>query len=233
MPKSGYKFFTLLLGAVLVAGQFLLFQVLLSRGFLPDPMAIHWGFSGQPDGFSDANTHLFSITATYLVLLGLLAYVGFGLKRRLLQPLLFGTLSFVAGFMYLLFSVTTLLQVGATAESAALAPWFIFALLAIPVAMVVIVLGKPNVVLGERLLVQIRGLTFLALDFEEVLGVEPISLRARDFGGLGIRYGKRTLAFIPSPGPGVLIKTNFGESVAIRSKNPELLEAAIAARIGK
>lgn len=232
MPKSRFRFLTLSISALLIAGQFVLFQVLLASGSLPNPMAIHWGFSGEPDGFSDAKTHLIGITATYLVLFGILVYVGFGLKRRLLQPLLFGTLGFVSGFMFLLFSITTLLQVGGTAENAVLSPWFTLALLAVPIAMVIALLRKPNVVIGKDLRVQIRGLNLLTLSFDEVVSVERIDLRARDYGGLGIRYARKTLAFISSPGSGVLIKTNFGESVAIRSKSAELLEAAIAAKIG-
>ena len=88
-------------------------------------------------------------------------------------------------------------------------------------------------VIGDDLRVQVRGITLLQLSFSELQAVELTQLKARDYGGLGIRYARRTLAFIPTPGDGVLLTTGFGESVAVRSKNAEILRSAIAAKIGK
>lgn len=226
-------FASLLLGAVLVAGQFLLVQILLSNGLLPDPIAIHWGFDGKPDGFSDASAYSLSTTFAYVGLLGLLAYFGFGIKRRLLQPLLFGITGFVMLFTFGLLSFTTLMQVGISAEQAVIQPWIMISLLLIPIGMVLLLLGSPRVVLGDDLRVQVRGFTLLRLSYKELESAELIQLRARDYGGLGIRYARKTLAFIPTPGAGVVITTSFGESVAVRSKNAEVLLAAIAAKIGK
>ncbi len=233
MRRNRFMFASLLIGAVLVAGQFLLVQTLLSNGSLPDPLAIHWGFDGKPDGFSDANAYSLSTTFAYVGLLGLLAYFGFGIKRRLLQPLLFGITGFAMLFTFALISVTTLMQVGITAEEAVIQPWILISLLAIPLGMISLVLGAPKVVLGDDLRVSVRGLTLLRLSFGELLSVELTELRARDYGGLGIRYARKTLAFVSTPGSGVLITTSFGESVAVRSKNAEVLLAAIAAKIGK
>lgn len=233
MPNTKSRFFVLLLVAVLIAGQFLAFQTLLAQGLLPDPIAIHWGFSGEPDGFADAGSYLLGITATYLALLALLAYFGFGLKRRLLTPLLFGVVGFLFGFLFLIFSITTLIQVGRTAPESDLAPWLLVLLLVLPLSLVFLALGSPKVVLADLLRIEIRGFAVLKLDYAELESVETTQLRARDFGGLGVRYGNRTLAFIPSPGAGVLIKTSFGESVAIRSKNPEILVSALKAKIGQ
>lgn len=233
MRRNRFMFVSLLLGAILVAGQFLLVQTLLSNGSLPDPIATHWGFDGKPDGFSDASAYSLSTTFAYVGLLGLLAYFGFGIKRRLLQPLLFGITGFVALFTFTLISVTTLMQVGITAEEAVIQPWILISLLAIPLGMISLVLGAPRVVLGDDLRVSVRGFTLLRLSFSELLSAELTELRARDYGGLGIRYARKTLAFIPTPGAGVLITTSFGESVAVRSKNAEILLSAIAAKIGK
>ena len=226
-------FVSLLSGAVLVAGQFLLVQTLLSNGSLPDPIAIHWGFDGRPDGFSDAMTYSLSTTLAFVGLLGLLAYLGFGIKRRLLQPLLFGITGFVMLFTFTLISVTSLMQVGISAEEAVIEPWILISLLVIPLGMISLVLGAPRVVIGNDLRVQVRGITLLQLNFSELLSVELTQLKARDYGGLGIRYARKTLAFIPTPGPGVVLTTSFGESVAVRSKSAEVLLAAIATKIGK
>ncbi len=232
MPSSRIRFVFLLIAAMLTAGQFLLFQTLISTGALPNPIAVHWGFSGAPDGFGDPNAYVLGITFTYLVLLSLLAYFGFGLRKRLLKPLLFGTMAFLFGFLFLLFSITTLIQVGRSATDAALEPWLLISLLVLPLGIVALALGTPQVSLSDKLQISVRGLALLKLDYSALVSVEQITLRARDFGGLGIRYGNKTLAFIPSPGSGVLISTNFGESIAVRTKNPEILIAALKAKIG-
>jgi hypothetical protein len=223
----------LIFAAVLIAGQFLLVQSLLASGLLADQIAIHWGFDGRPDGFSDTNAYSLGVTGAYTALLAMLAFFTFGIKRRLLKPLLFGVTAFVQLFIFGLITGTTLMQIGTPAEEAVIEPWILISLLAIPIAMVSLVLGAPKVVLGEDLRVQVRGITLLRLDYSEVQSVELLELRARDFGGLGIRYARKTLAFVPTPGAGVLMSTTFGESVAVRSNNADILLAAIAAKIGK
>lgn len=233
MGTNWVRLLILLFGAVLVAGQFLFVQALLASGALPDPIAIHWGFDGKPDGFSDTTAYSVGTTAAYAGLLALLTFFGFGIKRRLLKPLLFSITAFVMSFIFALITATTLMQIGISAEEAVIQPWVLISLLAVPIGMVSLVLGAPKVLLGEDLRVQVRGLTLLRLNFSEIQSVELNQLRARDFGGLGIRYAKKTLAFVPTPGAGVSITTTFGESVAVRSNAAEVLQAAIAAKIGK
>ena len=233
MGTNLVRLLILLFGAALVAGQFLLVQALVSNGALPNPIAIHWGFDGKPDGFSDTTAYSLGTTAAYVGLLALLAFFGFGIKRRLLKPLLFSITAFVTSFIFALITATTLMQIGISAEEAMIQPWLFISLLAVPLGMVSLVLGAPKVVVGADLRVQVRGITFLRLSFSEIQSVELIQLRARDFGGLGIRYAKKTLAFVPNPGAGVSITTTFGEFVAVRSNAAEVLQAAIAAKIGK
>ena len=233
MGTNWVRLLILVFGAVLVAGQFLFVQALLSSGALPDPIAIHWGFDGKPDGFSDTSAYSVGTTAAYAGLLALLTFFGFGIKRRLLKPLLFSITAFVMSFIFALITATTLMQIGISAEEAVIQPWVLISLLAVPIGMVSLVLGAPKVLLGEDLRVQVRGITLLRLNFSEIQSVELNQLRARDFGGLGIRYAKKTLAFVPTPGAGVSITTTFGESVAVRSNAAEVLQAAIAAKIGK
>lgn len=232
MPSSRVRVLALGVGLLAIIGQFLLTQYLISAGLLPDPIATHWGFSGEPDGFGPAGAHSILVSGIYLALLALMGYLSFGLKRRLLQPLLFSIAGFVSGFMFVFFSFTTYMQIGLSAQEARIEPWLMLSLLIVPFTMVALVLGTPKVSLGKDLRVYVRGLNLLTLSFESLERVEAFELRAIDFGGLGIRYGKKTLAFISTAGPGVLITTNFGESVAIRSESPELLLAAISAKIG-
>lgn len=233
MPKRGFRFAFLGFASALVLAQFLLFSALVAVGSLPNPIASHWGFDGKPDGFSEANLYLIATTSGYLLLLVAMGLVGFWQKRRLLQPLLFGLLGFVFIFTLASISITVSLQIGKSAEEADIEPWLMISLLVIPIGLAGLALGTPRVSVGQDFRVKVFGLTLLKLDFADFTGVVRTQLRARDFGGLGIRYGKKTLAFISTPGSGVLISTNFGESIAIRTKQPEILVAAIAARIGK
>jgi hypothetical protein len=233
LRSNRVMFLVLLLAAVLVAGQFLLVQSLLASGALSSQIAIHWGFDGRPDGFSDTNAYSLGVTGAYIALLAMLGFFAFGIKRRLLKPLLFGVTAFVQFFIFGLITGTTLMQIGIPAEEAVIEPWILIALLAIPIGMVSLVLGAPKVSLGEDLRVQVRGITLLRLDYSELQSVELLELRARDFGGLGIRYARKTLAFVSTPGAGVLMSTTFGESVAVRSNNADILLAAIAAKIGE
>lgn len=227
MRISKFRLVVLGLASLLVVGQFILFRALIASGELPDPIAIHWGFSGQPDGFSDANAYLLGVTSFYLAMLFLLSYFGFVLRRRLLQPLLFGLTGLMFSFLFLLFSLTVLIQVGAAAEEAVLSPWMILAILAAPLGLAAFGLRKPQVELGKQLVVKLGAVPALRLDRANIISAESAELRALDYGGLGIRYARKTLAFIPSGGPGVLVRTNFGESVAIRTDRPEELVAKI------
>lgn len=224
---SKFRLLVIGLASLLVVGQFILFRALIASGDIPNPLAIHWGFSGQPDGFSDANAYLFGVTVFYLAMLFLLSYFGFVLRRRLLQPLLFGLTGLMFSFLFLLFSLTVLIQVGIEAEEAALSPWMILAILTIPLGLAVLGLRKPQVDVGGELIVKLGSISALRLQLGSITAAKQTELRAIDYGGLGIRYAKKTLAFIPSGGPGVLIHTNFGESVAIRTDKPEELVAKI------
>lgn len=233
MAASRRRILLLLLLAGLIVGQYLFFRGLISRGELPNPLAIHWGLSGEPDGFSDPSSFLRGVTITYLLVLVLMAAVGFALRRRLLRPLLFGFLGFLLLLLAAIFSFSMLVQVGRKAEEVTVSLWGWLLILLLPLAVILILLSTPKVVLGKDLRIQALGLSLLKVNFAELTGVTEINLRARDFGGLGIRYARRTLAFIPRAGKGVLLTTNFGESIAIRSNSPELLIPAISARMEK
>jgi hypothetical protein len=123
--------------------------------------------------------------------------------------------------------------VGKRADEVSVSLWVWVLLVLIPVGLIFALLTTPQVLLGEDLRVQLLGFTFLRLKFSELTGVSEIEIRARDYGGLGVRYANKTLAFIPRAGRGVLVTTSFGESLAIRSNSPELLIPAISARIEK
>ena len=56
---------------------------------------------------------------------------------------------------------------------------------------------------------------------QQVMAMEVATLRGRDYGGWGVRYGFNTLAFIPSSGDGVLFTLDWGEKIAVRMDRPE------------
>ena len=221
------------LSAALILGQYMFFRGLISSGELPDPLAIHWGLSGEPDGFSNPSDFLRGVTIAYLVLLLLIAIASFTFRRRLLGPLLFGFLVFFLILLAVIFSSSMLVQVGKRADEVSVSLWVWVLLILILVGLIFALLRAPSVVLGKDLRIQLLGITLLRLQYSELTGVTEIELRARDYGGLGVRYANKTLAFIPRAGKGVLITTGFGESLAIRSDSPELLIPAISARIEK
>lgn len=233
MAVSRNRILVISLSAALILLQYLFFRGLISSGELPDPLAIHWGPSGEPDGFSNPSDFLRGVTIVYLIVLLLIAIVGFTVKRRLLGSLLFGFLVFFLILLAGIFSSSMLVQVGKRADEVSVSLWVWVLLVLIPVGLIFALLTTPQVLLGEDLRVQLLGFTFLRLKFSELTGVSEIEIRARDYGGLGVRYANKTLAFIPRAGRGVLVTTSFGESLAIRSNSPELLIPAISARIEK
>jgi hypothetical protein len=56
-------------------------------------------------------------------------------------------------------------------------------------------------------------------------------LKPSQFGGLGIRFAKGKVAFIPSKGSAIEILTNNGEVILVRSNQVDNLIAAITPKI--
>ncbi len=69
-------------------------------------------------------------------------------------------------------------------------------------------------------------------EFESILEAEALTYSPlKDFGGWGIRYGKKGKAYSVSGNEGVLLKLKNGKSVLIGSKKHEELGRAIKQRI--
>lgn len=197
-------------------------------GWLGEQIPAHWSFNLTPDRFVDFGQLIFEVSL--LQAFGLV----FPLPAMFVRPRLLAGLLKVAGFgIFLMMQViawfVTAVQLSAGEQRF---PVLLFlGLLAFPILALVLSLTKPEVSLSDRLRIKVRGITLFSLDFSEVTSLSEIELRARDFGGLGIRYASKKLAFIPRAGRGVELKLNSGESVAIYSTQPEVLLQAIKTKL--
>lgn len=211
-----------LVAPVLTGGFLAVSFSLASAGLLPDPVAIHWGVSGQADQFLDLNSYLWLVTISFMFYWsGLVALEVSGVKAKLLKPLMKSLLVGLFFLILLVVTTTTLLQAGMeTDESLFIGQWFLLVL--IPVAIMVwLFSAKPSLRIGENLEIRLRGVMVLTVPVGAIESVGPIHIKARDYGGWGLRYASNTLAFIPSSGAAVLIKLDWGEAIAVRMDNPQ------------
>ncbi|MEY4994825.1 MAG: hypothetical protein RLZ65_674 [Actinomycetota bacterium] len=220
--KNVRKIFAIAIALVLVHLGFLMLSV--NQGWMEEPIPVHWAPSLQPDRFVSFEQHLIEISILQvfaLLFLGISAFT----KKRLLSGLLGYTGVGVFLLLQLIAWTTTMIQLSDTQQGF---PFNLFLiLLAIPMALVVVVLQVPQVELGERLRVKLSGVPMLTLDFDDIVGTGIVQLRARDYGGFGIRYSRGKLAFMPKPGRGLELKLKSGESVVIFSTQPEVLQSLV------
>ena len=204
---------------------------LTSSGSLPDPVAIHWGLSGQADGFLARDSYMLVVAPTILIplVLQVLFYV---LQRNmpLIQKFVAVVLSIIYWMLFVVMFFATISQVGLLDAAQSNFPVLLLAVLLIfiPISLWVS-LAFPSIEIGTELTVRLRGLKVLSVPMKEVLGVETTSMSSWNFGGLGIRLSGKTLAFIPSKGEGVVFSLVTGEKIAVRSKQAsEVLTLALA-----
>jgi len=204
---------------------------LTSSGSLPDPVAIHWGLSGQADGFLARDSYMLVVAPTILIplVLQVLFYV---LQRNLplIQKFVAVVLSIIYWMLFVIMFFVTISQVGLLDAAQSNFPVLLLAvlLILIPISLW-FSLAFPSMEIGTELTVRLRGIKVLSVPMKEVLGVETTSMSSWNFGGLGIRLSGKTLAFIPSKGEGVVFSLVTGEKIAVRSKQAsEVLTLALA-----
>ncbi len=205
---------------------------LASQGLLPDVIATHWGVTGQADGFASVSDHL--IWSNVALVLGstMLAVSG-GLPKipMAMRRLLLGVTGYFALFIYGLMIYVIAAQIGLSdASSVRLGLeilWFILPVLLLTPMM----LSMPTVSLSDKLRIQLWGITFLGLNYQDIAQLKSSEVKPSQFGGLGIRFGKGVVAFIPSKGPALEIATKAGEVILVRSNQVENLIAALTPKI--
>ena len=204
---------------------------LISSAALPDPVAIHWGLSGQSDGFVALDSYLLVVVPAILIpwVLQVLFYV---LQKNvpLIRKFFTAVLSFIYWMLFVIMFSATASQVGLvdSAQSTFPVSLVAFLLVLIPISLW-FSLAFPAVDIGNELVVRLRGIKVLSVPMKEVIAVETASMSSWNFGGLGIRVSGKTLAFIPSKGEGVVFSLRTGEKIAVRSKQAsEVLTLALA-----
>jgi hypothetical protein len=204
---------------------------LISSAALPDPVAIHWGLSGQADGFVALDSY-WLVVAPAIVIPWVLQVLFFVLQKNvpLIRKFITAVLSFIYWMLFVIMFSATANQVGLldSAQSTFPVSLMVFLLVLIPISLW-FSLAFPAVEIGNELVVRLRGIKVLGVPMKEVIGVETASMSSWNFGGLGIRVSGKTLAFIPSKGEGVVFSLKTGEKIAVRSKqSSEVLTLALA-----
>lgn len=205
---------------------------LSSQGLLPDVIATHWGVTGQADGFASVSDHLIwsnvalALGSSMVAVSGLLPKIPMAMRRLLL-----GITGYFALFIYGLMIYVIAAQIGLSdASSVRLGLeilWFILPVLLLTPMM----LSMPTVSLSDKLRIQLWGITFLGLNYQDIAQLKASEVKPSQFGGLGIRFGKGVVAFIPSKGPALEITTKAGEVILVRSNQVENLIAALTPKI--
>ena len=205
---------------------------LSSEGLLPEVLATHWGVSGKADGFASVSEHL--IWSNIALVLGSAMVVVSALLPRIhptMRRLLLGVTVYFALFIYGLMVYVIAAQIGLSdASSVRLGLeilWFILPVLLLTPMM----LSMPRISLSDKLRIQLWGVTFLGLDYQEIDQIKASEVKPSQFGGLGIRFAKGKVAFIPSKGPAIEITTKAGEVILVRSNQVQNLLAAITPKI--
>ncbi len=198
-------------------------------GQLPNPMAIHWGITMQPDGFVSVSDFALTVLILQLAIClpSIAAYIWPKSKIRI-RNLVIVVFGIVFWLVTAILCVSLFIQVGATDAAVVDFPWpvFVVILLAVPV-LLGFLLSMPEVLVGESVQIRLRGLTIMSFDPEEIVSASVGVVSAREFGGWGIRLTTRKIGFVPSKGPAVKIYLQDGTEVSIRSKDPKAIVASI------
>jgi uncharacterized protein with PQ loop repeat len=220
---------TWLVPPLAIAGLQVLIYLLDFAGQLPNPMAIHWGITMQPDGFVSVSDFALTVLILQLALwLPSLAADIWPKSKIRIRNLVILVIGIVFWLVTAILCVSLFIQVGATDAAAVDFPWPISAvlLLSVPV-LLAFLLSMPEVVVGKDVQIRLRGLNIMSFDPEEIVSASVGVVSAREFGGWGIRLTTRKIGFVPSKGPAVKLNLQDGTEVSIRSKDPKAIVGSI------
>lgn len=202
-------------------------------GELPSRIATHWGVTGQADGFMSPSvfaTTMAIICGFFALLISWLLWT-----RRLphltrwviVVPILaiyLGVLNLVIESVLAHRGIEDPSQVSLSATA------FIWLFAAIPLILG-FTLSMPRVAVVEnRVDVTVWAILIYRISLDDVQSIEEVHLRARDYGGLGLRFGKDGFAIIPRPGVGVRITAKDGKRVLVRCSNAAEISKSLDGR---
>lgn len=198
---------------------------LISLDALPNPVAIHWGITGQADGFLPLENYwLVPTTSFFLTWLVQLLFLWLLRKTPIIRKFIDGVITCVYWLLFLIMTTATGSQINIDSSLDSTFPvWFIAVLFLLLPLSLWFALAFPKVEIGDDLVVRIRGVKFLTVKALDLIDAEITEMSPWKYGGLGVRASGKTLAFVPNKGKGVLFLLRSGESIAIRSDSPENL----------
>ena len=207
---------------------------LIASGALPDPVAIHWGITGQADGFISRDSYLIVVAPAILIPLALqILFHWLQRKSPLIRKFMTAVFSIIYWMLFVIMFFATASQAGSldSAQSSFPISMIVFLLVLIPMSLW-FSLAFPSIEIGNDLVVRLRGVKVLSIPMKDVQAVETALMNSWNFGGLGIRVSGRTIAFIPSKGEGVVFSLHTGEKIAIRSKQASEVSKLALAKLG-
>jgi hypothetical protein len=225
------NFFLIPASAALFLGWF---SFLIGSGALPDPVAIHWGITGQADGFIPRDSYLLVVAPAIFIPLALqVLFYWLQRKSPLIRKFMTAAFSIIYWMLFVIMFSATATQVGSldSAQSSFPVSMIVLLLVLIPLSLW-FSLAFPSIEIGNELVVKLRGITVLSVPIKEVETVETALMNSWNFGGLGIRVSGKTLAFIPSKGEGVVFNLHTGEKIAVRSKQASEVSKLALAKLG-
>lgn len=214
----------ILLPAILLGAYIFWHISLIANGQLPDPMAMHWGFSGKADGFASPLANLLLSCSLVVLLWGIFGWASTSKRVPIYMRRIFSFgLLFLVAWIIGLFALLTASQIGLSDASDAQLPlpWLLSGLV-VALALVGLFAAKPVIKITNQLEVTTLGIPLIKISLDEIAKTSVTTLRARDFGGWGIRFNGKAVAVIPTSGPGIEILAKQGERILIRHDQPEL-----------
>ena len=204
------------------------------RERLPDPLAVHFGFSGSADGFLGFWPAV-TINALLILIPALIAFLfGKGLKDKGLTGIFLWLPIGLTGLFFAISTYLLLIQLDLEPTQTASLDANFFLLLFAPLGfLMLILLRKPELKIGGgEVRIRSLGLTLAKIPTQEISSVSVGKLRPADFGGWGLRVNfSGDVAFLPSAGEALVIERTLGNKILIRSDNAEALRAEIERNI--
>jgi hypothetical protein len=207
---------------------------LINSAALPDPVTIHWGITGQADGFIPRSYYLL-VVAPAILIPYVLQVLFYALQKNvpIIRKFMSTVLSIIYWMLFVIMFSATATQGSAlsSAQSSFPVSLIVFLLGLIPIILW-FSLAFPAIELGNKLVVRLRGIKIVSVPMKDVRAVETASMSSWKYGGLGIRVSGKTMAFIPSKGEGVVFSLKTGEKIAVRSKQASALVTLALAKLG-